>query len=490
MLFNSLVFAIFLPIVFLLYWFVFQRNLRLQNLFVIVASYVFYGWWDWRFLTLIAFTSFCSWGCGLLMQRANNQENPPFYLSRKFLSVSNIVLNLGILGVFKYYGFFVESFISAFASVGIHLQPSTLYIILPVGISFYTFQALSYSIDIYKRKIEPTKDIIAFFAFIGFFPLLIAGPIERATTLLPQFFKKRSFSYEKAVDGMKQILWGLFKKVVIADNCTVFVNQAFDNPNQCGSILLLGVVLFAIQVYCDFSGYSDIAIGVARLLGFNAMRNFAFPLFSRNIAEYWSRWHISLTSWFRDYVYFPLGGSRGSKAKTIRNTFIIFLLIGIWHGASWTFVVWGLFNAILFVPIILWSKKRKETAVIAEGKILPSIKETFQMLSTFFFAVVIGRVFFRADSIGMAFEYLINMFIWRTPFPFYSLEYLRDIAPLVVMLLFFFSVEWAGRTQEYAIAEFGKKRHRLFRWTFYAFIIFLIGMYGYAGSQKFIYFQF
>jgi D-alanyl-lipoteichoic acid acyltransferase DltB (MBOAT superfamily) len=488
MLFNSITFAIFLPIVFLLYWFVFQRNLKAQNFFVVVASYVFYGWWDWRFLLLITFTSFCSWGCGLLMQHAENQEKIPFYFSRKFLSISNIVLNLGILGVFKYYNFFVESFISAFASVGLHLQPHTLKIILPIGISFYTFQALSYSIDVYKRKIEPTKDIVAFFAFIGFFPLLVAGPIERATNLLPQFYKKRTFDYENAVDGIRQILWGLFKKVVIADNCAVFVNQAFDNPYQDGSVLFFGVFFFAIQIYGDFSGYSDIAIGTARLFGINAIRNFAYPYFSRDIAEFWRRWHISLTTWFRDYVYIPLGGSQVSKAKIVRNTFVIFLVSGFWHGANWTFIAWGAFHAILFLPLILLGKNRKYTNTVAEGKFFPSIKEIFQMGLTFLL-VVIGWVFFRADSIGQAFEYLKNVFWGELPFAF-SAKYFKDIAAIVLLIVFFVGIEWIGRRQEYAIAKIGKKCKRLFRWTFYAFLLFLIGMYSFAGNQQFIYFQF
>ena len=307
MLFNSLTFAVFLPIVFLLYWFVFQRNLKGQNIFIVVASYVFYGWWDWRFLLLIAFTSFCSWGCGMLMKRSENQEKTPLYRSRKFLNIGNIVLNLGILAVFKYYNFFVESFIVAFASAGVHLQTHTLNVILPVGISFYTFQALSYSIDVYRRKIEPTKDVVAFFAFVSFFPQLVAGPIERSTNLLPQFYQKRTFDYEKAADGMRQILWGLFKKIAIADNCARYVNLFFDNPHdQTGSTLLLGAVFFAFQIYGDFSDYSDIAIGTARLFGINAMRNFSFPYFSRDIAEFWRRWHISLTTWFHVLCLYSL----------------------------------------------------------------------------------------------------------------------------------------------------------------------------------------
>ena len=317
MLFNSIEFAIFLPIVFLLYWFAFKKNLKLQNLFIVVVSYIFYGWWDWRFLLLIAFTSFCSWGSGLLIEKY--RETPK---KAKTINVLNIVLNLLILGVFKYYDFFVTSFANLFLDG--KTDGLLLKIILPVGISFYTFQALSYSIDVYRGKLKATHDIVQFFAFVSFFPQLVAGPIERATNLLPQFEKPRKFDYNEAVDGMRQILWGLFKKIVVADNCAVYVDQVFNTYQaQTGSTLLLAAILFTFQIYGDFSGYSDIAIGTAKLFGIRLMRNFNVPYFSRDIAEFWRRWHISLTTWFRDYVYIPLGGSRCSKAKVIRNTFVI-----------------------------------------------------------------------------------------------------------------------------------------------------------------------
>ena len=495
MLFNSLTFALFLPIVFVLYWFVFQRNLKVQNFFVVVASYVFYGWWDWRFLLLIAFTSFCSYGCGILMQRADNQPNAnrlhflAFLLSRKFLNIFNIILNLGILGIFKYYNFFIENFVSAFASAGIHLQPHTLKIILPVGISFYTFQALSYSIDIYKRKLEPTKNIVDFFAFVGFFPQLVAVPIERATNLLPQFYKKRTFDYEKAVNGMRQILWGLFKKIVIADNCATYVNYVFENyQDQTGSILLVGTIFFAFQIYGDFSGYSDIAIGTARLFGFNLMRNFNFPYFSRDIAEFWRRWHISLTTWFRDYIYIPLGGSRVSKAKVVRNTFIIFLVSGFWHGANWTFILWGMFHAFLFLPLILLGKNRKNTDTVADGKLLPSIREIFQMGVTFLL-VVISWVFFRADSIGQAFEY----FECLMDKSLLSLPLLHGMNKLSLQNVLFIAcmliIEWIGRKEQFGLAKFGTQWRPVFRYIMYYVILLFILIYG-GKEQVFIYFQF
>ena len=397
MLFNSIQFAIFLPIVFLLYWFVFDRfiskskwQLRLQNAFVVVASYVFYGWWDWRFLLLIVFTSLCSWGSGLIIGKAQSKKKAKVWMWL------NIVLNLGILALFKYYDFFVSEFAELF---NISTDGLLLKVILPVGISFYTFQALSYSIDVCRGKIEPTKDIVAFFAFISFFPQLVAGPIERATNLLPQFLKKREFDHDSAIDGMRQILWGLFKKIVVADNCAMFVDKVFSTyTDQTGSTLLLAAIFFTFQIYGDFSGYSDIAIGTAKLFGIKLMRNFNVPYFSRDIAEFWRRWHISLTTWFRDYVYIPLGGSRVSKVKVVRNTFIIFLVSGFWHGANWTFIAWGAYHAILFLPLILTGKNRKYTNQVAEGRWLPTLKEAGQMLLTFFLTMI-GWIIFRAESI-------------------------------------------------------------------------------------------
>jgi D-alanyl-lipoteichoic acid acyltransferase DltB (MBOAT superfamily) len=489
MFFNSLTFAFFLTIVFLLYWFAFQRNLKVQNIFVIAASYVFYGWWDWRFLILIIFTSLCSYVCGLLMQyHTDVLLSLSHMLSCKFINICNIVLNLGILGIFKYYNFFIESFISTFASIGIHLQPNTLKIILPVGISFYTFQALSYSIDVYKKRIEPTKDIAAFFAFIGFFPLLVAGPIERAKNLLSQFCQKRTFDYYKAADGMRQILWGLFKKIVIADNCAIYVNRVFENHQDLsGSTLLLGAIFFAFQIYCDFSGYSDIAIGTGRLFGISAMRNFNFPYFSRDIAEFWRRWHISLTTWFRDYVYIPLGGSRVSKPKIVRNTFVIFLLSGLWHGANWTFLAWGLFHAVLFLPLILLEKNRKYTDTVAEGKFLPSFREVIQIVFTFLL-VVIGWVFFRAENIGQAIQYLQGIFdlsILSKP----RFNHLNGNFNAVFCLAIMFVVEWIGRKNQHGLEKLGLTWKPIFRYIMYYIIILLI-LFFTNQKQEFIYFQF
>ena len=489
MLFNSISYAIFLPIVFFLYWFVFQRNLKVQNIFVVVASYVFYGWWDWRFLLLIVFTSFSTWGFSELMQQIDNKQFTNRLISRKLLNISNITINLVILGIFKYYNFFVDSFVSAFASAGINIQPHTLQIILPVGISFYTFQALSYSIDVYQRKIESTKDMVAFFAFIGFFPLLIAGPIERAKNLLPQFYVPRTFDYVKAVDGMRQILWGLFKKVVIADNCAEYANMIFNSSgDHSGSTLVLGALFFAVQIYGDFSGYSDIAIGTARLFGFNAMKNFNYPYFSRDIAEFWRRWHISLSTWFRDYLYIPLGGSRCSVKKQIRNTFIIFIVSGFWHGSNWTFIVWGAIHACYFLPLLLSKNNRKNIEIVAKGKTFPSFRELIQILATFTITVF-AWIFFRAESLTHAVQYVADIF---DP-TLFSISPILSIKMCIVFLLVtaFFMMEWLNREKDFALqkAETPNKKSLVLRWTLYIAIIACIICLG-GSSQDFIYFQF
>ena len=477
MLFNSLEFFVFLPIVFILYWFVLGKKLKLQNLLIVIASYVFYGWWDWRFLSLIIFSSFVDYGIGVLLSKETKQHK------RKILLWTSICINIGFLGFFKYYNFFIESFVDSFSFFGSELSINTLNIVLPVGISFYTFQTLSYTIDVYNKRLEPTKDIVAFFAFVSFFPQLVAGPIERATNLLPQFYKKREFHYTNAVDGMRQVIWGLFKKVVIADNCAKYANIIFNNSDDySGSTLLLGAFLFAFQIYGDFSGYSDIAIGISRFFGFNLKQNFAFPYFSRDIAEFWRRWHMSLSTWFRDYIYIPLGGSRGSLNKKIRNVFIIFLVSGFWHGANWTFIIWGGLNALYFLPLLLTNKNRVNTDVVAQNKMLPSFRETLQMLATFFITLV-AWVFFRADSVSHAFSYLRDMLN-------FSLFSKPALIPYTVLFLVavFITIEWLGRHGQYALERIDKINKPL-RWSFYLVLIML--MFLFAGEeQAFIYFQF
>lgn len=476
MLFNSIEFAIFLPIVFLLYWYVFQRNLKLQNLFILAASYLFYGWWDWRFLSLVVFSSFVDFFVGLALKNEEKQSK------RKLFLLISIVINLGLLGFFKYYNFFVDSFVDAFTLFGKQLNVSSLRIILPVGISFYTFQTMSYSIDVYKRELKPTSDIIAFLAFVTFFPQLVAGPIERATNLLGQFYTKRHFDYANAVNGLRQILWGLFKKIVIADNAAKIVSDVFANYGSYnGSMLLLGGIFFAFQIYGDFSGYSDIAIGTSRLFGFKLMKNFAFPYFSRDMAEFWRRWHISLSTWFRDYLYFPLGGSKGGTGMKVRNTFIIFIVSGFWHGANWTFIIWGALNAIYFLPLLLAKKNRANLDVAAKGKYLPNIKEIFQ-IGTTFFLTIIAWIFFRAANVTEAIAYLQQMFsasLFAMP------TYLPS--QTVILILIFVVIEWLGREKEYALENI--KLPAVLRWSLYYAIIFTIFEFG-GTQQEFIYFQF
>lgn len=482
MLFNSIDFAIFLPIVFILYWFVTNKSLKLQNLLIVVASYVFYGWWDWRFLSLIVFSTIVDYTVG---RQLRNEENQ---LKRKILLWTSILVNLGFLGFFKYYNFFLDNFVTAFSFLGQEIQANSLNIILPVGISFYTFQTLSYTIDVYKRKLEPTNDFIAFSAFVSFFPQLVAGPIERATHLLPQFYKKRTFDYSKSVDGMRQILWGLFKKVVIADNCAEYANQIFNNSAEMnGSSLVLGALFFTFQIYGDFSGYSDIAIGTSRLFGFDLMRNFNFPYFSRDIAEFWRRWHISLSTWFRDYLYIPLGGSRGGTWMKVRNTFIIFIVSGFWHGANWTFIVWGALNAIYFLPLLLTNNNRNNLETVAQGKLLPSIKELSFIFLTFGLTVF-AWIFFRAENIGHAISYISEIFS-SSLFTIPKFAGMRRSLLTIILIAIFVLIEWIGREGQYAIANLGFKWPKYFRWAFYCLMVVVIFLFS-GQKQDFIYFQF
>lgn len=487
MLFNSIEFLIYLPIVFLLYWFVFNRKIKLQNLFIVIVSYLFYGWWDWRFLVLIAFTSFCSWLSGIAIDKIredNNSvsEDTSFVQKRcKWITGINIFLNLAILGFFKYFNFFVDNFVEVFSLLGITLHKTTLQIILPVGISFYTFQALSYTIDVYRRRLKPTKDIVAFFAFVSFFPQLVAGPIERATNLLVQFYKPRFFTYENAVNGMRQILWGFFKKMVIADNCALVVNDIFSNyTNYSGSTLVLGAVLFAFQIYGDFSGYSDIAIGTAKLFGITLKQNFNYPYFSRNIIDFWRRWHISLNTWFIDYVYIPLGGSREGEYKHIRNILVIFLLSSLWHGANWTFVTWGIYHGLLFIPLLLMDKNKLPDSNM--------IRSVISMLITFGF-VTLGWIIFRAETLSMAFNYIADIFsdsLLKIP----KVSGANNVTAMLslVFIILLLVVEWINREKPFGL-DIRNIQSSFVRYSIYAGILFSIYFFG-ADSSNFIYFQF
>lgn len=478
MLFNSLSFLLFLPIVFILYWWVNKKGMQLQNALLLVASYFFYACWDWRFLFLLLFSTALDYFTGIKMAEAKNQNNKKswFWLS--------IIINLGFLGVFKYYNFFADSFAEALSGLGIQANFWTLKVILPVGISFYTFHGLSYVIDIYKGKIQPEKNIITYSLFVAYFPLLVAGPIERATHLLPQIKKKRVFDYSKAVDGVHQIIWGLFKKVVIADNCALYANAIFDHSDSMNSLsLFLGVVYFSFQIYGDFSGYSDIALGTSKLFGIDLLRNFNYPYFSRDIAEFWRRWHISLTTWFRDYLYIPLGGSRGGVRMKIRNTFIVFLVSGFWHGANWTFIVWGTLHALYFLPLLITQNNRNNIEIVAKGKTFPTFKELVSIIITFCLTAL-AWVFFRAKTVSEAFLYLKNMFQFNFKGGIQFLEFERYSVELLLLLSFFIMVEWNSREQEHPIKGKGIMLKAL---------LILIGIlvFGvFSSPADFIYFQF
>jgi alginate O-acetyltransferase complex protein AlgI len=477
MLFNSFDFAIFLPIVFLAYWLIGGKRIRGQNLLIVLASYLFYGWWDWRFLTLIFLSTLVDYIVGRGLHYTNKTTN------RKFLLCASILFNIGILGYFKYYNFFLENFIESFRFLGFDWHASSLRLVLPVGISFYTFQTLSYSIDVYRRKLQPTNDFIAFSAYVSFFPQLVAGPIERASQLLPQFKRNRKFDEQQAIIGLKQIVWGLFKKIVIADNCAQYVNDIFLNHSEySGSTLILGLVYFAFQIYGDFSGYSDIAIGTARLFNFKLMTNFKYPYFSRDIGEFWRRWHISLSTWFRDYLYIPLGGSKGNRIIVIRNVAIIFLVSGFWHGANWTFIVWGGINALFFIPLMITKKNRRYLEIVAMNKLIPSLRELVSIIITFNI-ILLGWLFFRAESVEFAWLYLQEMATSGFKFEMLSIErYSLELVPYLFILVV---MEWFSRTEEFPLFQ---KKYELIKTAFVTLLIITLG--SFSNIQEFIYFQF
>lgn len=484
MAFNSIDYLIFLPLVFLLYWFVFNKKVKIQNLLVLFASYFFYGLWDWRFLFLIIASTIVDY---IVANKIYSCETN--LKKRKLWLWISVIFNISLLGFFKYYNFFADSFIDMFQLFGYTIKSSwTLSIILPVGISFYTFQTMSYSLDVYYKRLKPTKDLLSFATFVAFFPQLVAGPIERATNLLPQIINKRVFSNKQFIQGGKLILWGLFKKIVIADGLAPIVDDVFANYGEySASTLILGVCLFSFQVYGDFSGYSDIAIGTAKLFGIELMSNFKFPNFSRNVAEYWQRWHVSLSTWFRHYIYIPLGGSRVSKLKSVRNICIIFLVSGFWHGANWTFIFWGAFHALVFIPVFLMGRNTiYKNSVIGQNTILPSVKEIGQVLLTFSI-VTFSRIFFRSESITDSFNYIVRIFT--------NFEYEKYNHPLgyrmwdyYILVCVFILYEYLIRKDERNPFKF---KSPVIRFVFYVLVIFSIILFYDSGfDRSFIYFQF
>jgi len=474
MLFNSFTFWIFFGLFFVVYWSIHHKR-SLRNIWILLASYVFYSWWDWRFLSLIIISTLVDYFVAIQIEKSNKENK------KKWLLALSVVVNLGFLAYFKYANFFIDNFVEVLQIIGFQANMSTLNIILPVGISFYTFQTMSYTIDVYRKEMTATRRIIDFAAYVSFFPQLVAGPIERAKRLLPQFLQKTKFSYRNAQIGTSQIVWGLFKKIVIADNCAVYVDQIFSNYAQQDSLtLIIGAVLFAFQIYCDFSGYSDIAIGLSRLLGFELMTNFRYPYFARDIAEFWRRWHISLSTWFRDYLYIPLGGSKNGKYLALRNIFIIFIVSGFWHGANWTFIIWGALNALYYVPLFLFGANRNNLDVIASETILPSFKSMVGLLVTFIL-ITFAWVFFRSATAPDAFNYISLIFQFKN-------EGTDFIVPIflwieIIVLLF---IDYLSRRKDFVFFE-----HRVVQVFFLIATIIQLILFGYYESdQSFIYFQF
>jgi len=478
MLFNSYSFLIFLPVVFCLYWFVFNRSLQWQNILVLAASYVFYGWWSEKFLILLITSTLLDYFYGFGVGSPNKRKSKLFL----WLGVLN---NLGILGVFKYYNFFALQFQQAFEVAGIHTNPVFLHIALPIGLSFYTFHGMSYVFDIYRGVRKPVTNFVDYAVFVSFFPLLVAGPIERANHLLPQVQSKRIFNYAQAVAGCRLILWGLFKKVVIADSLAGIVDRVFNDYQHHNAFsLIIGAVAFSFQIYGDFSGYSDIAMGTAKLFGFELLSNFRFPYFSRDVAEFWRRWHISLSSWFKDYLYIPLGGSRKGRIRAVVNTFIIFLVSGFWHGANWTFITWGFLHACGFLPLLLLKRNRKNlSTVVAPAGGLPNVKEVLQMVSTFLL-ITLAWIFFRAESLSAAWGYLKQIVHSAIQSP---IQFLR--IPLGLSAFFYIIIliiiDWNFRFNERDL----RFRNSFYKNTFYIFLGLSI-FFFFGKRSSFIYFQF
>ena len=480
MLFNSLDFAVFFPIFFLLYWIV-AKKLTVRNVLILAGSYLFYGWWDWRFLFLIIFSSIVDFTIGQKIYNATSKK-----LKKRYLLVS-LIVNLGLLAYFKYTNFFIDSFVSSFRLFGTELDSFSLNIILPVGISFYTFQTLSYTIDIYRDRLKPTKNWLAFFSFVAFFPQLVAGPIERASHLLPQFFKTYSFNYKQVKSGLLLIAFGLFKKMVIADRLAILVNEVYNSPTEYSGIaLIIATIFFAFQIYCDFSGYSDIAIGIARTLGFDLMKNFDAPYFAKSITDFWRRWHISLSTWFRDYVYIPLGGSRKGEYRVYLNLFIVFVVSGLWHGAAITFILWGAIHGLIIVAEKAFSNHNFE---MKRDRFIPGAIFTFITFGIVCFA----WIFFRANSFGDSIYIVENLFNFsgnRTGLTSLGLAKHELVLSLVVifLLLIFDFIH-----RKYNALRLLNKTHFILRNIAYVVIIYLIiifGIYGDDSVSEFIYFQF
>ena len=486
MIFNSLFFLFFFGVFFVLYWFIFQNNLKAQNILLLIASYVFYAWSDWYFLYYLIGISVLNFFLGIYIEKTSNSKY------KQWLLYIGLIQGVGGLAFFKYYNFFIDSFKAAFHSIGINFDLQTLNIIIPLGISFFTFRTISYLLDIHKGKIQASRDWVVFFNYVSFFPSLVSGPIDKAKKLIPQLENKRIFKSVAAADGMRQILWGLFKKVVIADNCAKFTNQIFEGYQSASSFtLILGAFFYAIQLYADFSGYSDMAIGIARLMGFEITRNFEFPFFSQNIAEFWRKWHMSLTNWLTEYVFTPLSISFRNLGKLglIFAIVINFTICGIWHGANWTYVLFGFLHGCYFIPLIIsgtMNKKKKMNS----NKFFPSFKEFINIAMTFLL-VMFTFIIFRAQNIETAYRYIFRLFskIFQSPGEIFLYTFWKQYIILFILIIFFLLLEWIGKTNQYAIAKFIDKWHKSVRWSFYYVLIISVFYFAQKGHQ-FIYFQF
>jgi len=473
---NSFAFLLFFVVVFFIYFFPLREKSKAQNVLLLLASYFFYGYADWKMLPLLVAVTlaFYGLGIGIAYYRSMGDEK-----KGAALSATGIVLGAGLLLYFKYLNFFITSFTGMFESFGFQTNVSTFNILLPLGISFFTFRLISYAIEVNRGNIAPVRNIVTFGTYVAFFPCLLSGPIDRPQKFIPQLEKKRPFSYDMAVDGLRQILWGMFKKMVIADNLATIIHGIWSGyATESGSTLLLGAIFYSFQIYADFSGYSDMAIGVAKVLGFEVARNFNYPYFARNVSEFWRKWHMSLTSWFTDYIYIPLGGNRCSKGRQFFNTMVVFTICGFWHGANWTFVLWGAYNGLLFLPLIL-RKKKKLSKVVAEGKWLPNLQETLNMLGTFVL-VTFGWILFKATNVGEAFDYMARIF---SPSLFSVPQ--QKIGLLYVLVLV--ASEWAGRRKEYVVCVANLRWQ--YRWVLY-FVLFLSIFILSGKVETFIYAKF
>ena len=480
MLFNSIEFFFFLPVCLFGYHILNRGDVKFRNLFLILVGYIFYGWWSWKFLILLFISTLVDYLVGIAIGSSDSVSRKRFLLS------ISLTAQLGMLLYYKYANFFIESFSRAFTFLGYHIDASRLDIVLPVGISFYTFQTLSYTIDVYRGKIQPVRSFVNFCSFVSFFPQLVAGPIERASQMLPQFEMRRTISGQDWSEGCKQMLWGFFKKLAIADNCAVLVNELYGNHAQhSGATLFFAAVLFSFQIYCDFSGYSDIAIGSARLFGFNLMQNFAYPYFSKDIAEFWRRWHISLSTWFRDYLYFPLGGSRGDLFQKVRNTFIVFMVSGFWHGANLTFLIWGFLHSLFYLPLLLTGTNKVVVSAQARPGWLSGLKDASSVLGTFLL-VCLAWVFFRAPSVQVAFS-ILSKILSKSLFQF-PVQFSPKICVLILVLIGF---EWLGRAKKFPLEDVVLSSRKPVRWMIYLALILSVYFLGNNdASIEFIYFQF